>query len=201
MGSVAARLTYTGIPSVLAMTHSVLVHTTRALFGEFYRELAQHKALGEALDNARRFLANNPDKYEVQRGPRRVPLKLYDWFLPALYQQGADIALLTPARRATPPPPSPTGVEGRNEAPAAGIRSNLPKAPPAGFFGRKRDLWDIERWFAGPTRRITVTGFGGQARRPSRWKRGAGSPAPDCSRPPCSWITPESRPATPWPWR
>jgi hypothetical protein len=36
MGSVAGRLTATGIPSVLAMTHSVLVYTTQALFGQFY---------------------------------------------------------------------------------------------------------------------------------------------------------------------
>ena len=44
-----------------------------------------------------RYLANHPEKYEVQRGPERVPLKLYDWFLPALYQQGADVALLKKA--------------------------------------------------------------------------------------------------------
>jgi hypothetical protein len=41
MGSVAARLTHAGLPSVLAMTHSVLVSTTRALFSHFYRELAR----------------------------------------------------------------------------------------------------------------------------------------------------------------
>ena len=82
MGSVAARLTATGIPSVLAMTHSVLVATTRVLFGEFYKELARHKGIGEALDNARRHLANHPEKFEVQRGPERMKLKLYDWFLP-----------------------------------------------------------------------------------------------------------------------
>nr|WP_295582535.1 CHAT domain-containing protein [uncultured Lamprocystis sp.] len=39
LGSVAARLTRAGIPNVLAMTHSVLVETTRALFGHLYREL------------------------------------------------------------------------------------------------------------------------------------------------------------------
>jgi hypothetical protein len=38
MGSVAARLTHAGLPSVLAMTHSVLVDTARALFGHFYRD-------------------------------------------------------------------------------------------------------------------------------------------------------------------
>jgi len=149
MGSVAARLTATGIPSVLAMTHAVLVPTTRVLFGAFYRELAKHKGIGEALDNARRYLANHPEKYAVQRGPERVPLKLYDWFLPALYQQGADVALL-----------KQTGDPGQ-QVPA---RSNLPNGPEAGFFGRRRQLWEIERWYAGPTRRVTLTGFGGQGK-------------------------------------
>ena len=94
MGSVAARLTATGIPAVLAMTHSVLVPTTRTLFGEFYKHLARHKGLGESLDNARRHLQNNPQKYEVQRGPDRKWLSLHDWFLPALYQAGTDVPLL-----------------------------------------------------------------------------------------------------------
>lgn len=31
-----------------------------------------------------------------------------------------------------------------------------------GFFGRRRELWDIERWFERATRRISITGFGGQ---------------------------------------
>src|SRR6185436_6306108 len=150
MGSVAARLTATGIPSVLAMTHSVLVHTTRALFGEFYKELARHKTIGESLDNARRYLANHPEKYEIQRGPIRVPLRLFDWFLPALYQPGADGPLLLEA------PPG--------EDPPAALRTNLEKRPEAGFFGRRRELWSIERSFAERTRRITITGFGGQGK-------------------------------------
>lgn len=167
MGSVAARLTATGIPSVLAMTHSVLVATTRVLFGEFYKELAQHKCIGEALDNARRYLANHPEKFEVQRGPERVKLRLYDWFLPALYQPGADGPLLKK-------------LEGRRKKEEVSQqRSNLPPAPEAGFFGRKRALWEIERWFAGPTRRITLTGFGGQgktalAQEAGRWLLRAG---------------------------
>ena len=58
LGSVAVRLTAAGIPAVLAMTHSVLVATTRALFGEFYENLAKGGGIGEALDNARRHLKN-----------------------------------------------------------------------------------------------------------------------------------------------
>ena len=48
MSSVAARLTAAGIPAVLAMTHSVLVPTTRMLFGQFYKDLARGRAIGES---------------------------------------------------------------------------------------------------------------------------------------------------------
>ncbi len=91
---VAARLTSAGIPAVLAMTHSVLVHTTRTLFGEFYGHLARGRRIGESLDRARAFLQNHPQKYDVQRGPIRQKLELDDWFVPALYQSGDDVPLL-----------------------------------------------------------------------------------------------------------
>jgi len=161
MGGVAARLTATGIPAVLAMSHSVLVHTTRALFGEFYKDLAHHKGVAEALDNARRHLANHPEKYEVQRGPDRVPLKLYDWFIPTLYETAADAALLTPtpSESAAAEPARPPWR--RHGEPPDG---RLSEAPEGGFFGRRRELWHIERWFADKTRRITITGFGGQGK-------------------------------------
>ncbi len=152
MGSVAARLTAAGLPAVLAMTHTVLVPTTQVLFRELYKELARHRGIGEALDNARRHLANHPEKYKVQRGPDQVWLSLQDWFVPALYQSGADPPLLrsmAPGAALSAPPP---------------VRTNLPTDPEAGFHGRRWELWRIERWFAGPTRRITITGFGGQGK-------------------------------------
>ena len=152
MGSVAARLTAAGIPGVLAMTHSVLVHTTRTLFGVFYKELVRGHGIGEALDNARRHLVNHPQKYEVRRGKKRVWLKLHDWFLPALYESGADVPLLEKVDG------SPAG-QARPKA-----LTNLPEPKEGGFFGRRRELWEIERWFADTTRRITITGFGGQGK-------------------------------------
>ncbi len=152
MGSVAVRLTAAGIPAVLAMTHSVLVPTTRALFGELYEHLAEGCGIGESLDNARRYLKNHPEKYEVQRGPDRVWLKLDDWFLPALYQSGADVPLLKKAAGAA------------QQAPAPQPHTNLPPCPESGFFGRRRELWNIERWYADKARRITITGFGGQGK-------------------------------------
>ena len=53
----------------------------------------------------------------------------------------------------------------REKAPRVGPpQNNVPARPEAGFFGRKRELWDIERWFVGKARRITLTGFGGQGK-------------------------------------
>ena len=152
MASVAGKLTSTGIPAILAMTHSVLVATTRTLFDKFYESLARGRGIATALDDARVYLANNPEKFEVRRGNERKMLELEDWFVPALYHGGADSPLLTkqPADSAT-------------EVPVT--KNNLRKPHEAGFFGRRRELWDIAYWFAtAETRRISITGFGGQGK-------------------------------------
>ncbi|HRI93862.1 MAG TPA: CHAT domain-containing protein, partial [Accumulibacter sp.] len=94
MGSVAARLSDAGLPAVLAMTHSVLVQTTRALFDEFYDQLAAGRPVGTSLDNGRRSLYMRPERGKRRRGDRLITLELQDWFLPALYQAGRDTTLL-----------------------------------------------------------------------------------------------------------
>ncbi len=150
LGCVAARLTLAGIPSVLAMTHTVLVATTQRLFGEFYANLAQGRAIGESLDRARNHLMRHPEKHRVPRldddggGIVMKRLELYDWFVPALYQCGEDGPLL--AKGQTPPAAAP------------------PDEPLDRFFGRQRELWDVQRWFTSGVRRVAVTGFGGQGK-------------------------------------
>jgi Transposase/CHAT domain len=96
LGSVAARLTRAGISAVLAMTHSVLVATTAALFGHLYGELGRGRTLGTALDNAHRGLYRDPQRGERRRGEAWITLKLQDWFVPALYRTGSDAALCSP---------------------------------------------------------------------------------------------------------
>jgi tetratricopeptide (TPR) repeat protein len=170
MGCVAARLTHAGIPPVLAMTHSVLVITAQQLFAKFYQGLVSGKGMGEALDNARRNLDLNRERGERQRGEERITLKLQDWFLPALYQAGGDTPLLK--KDLTPLTPLPYEGRGENVSPplegeGQGERSNWGNLPPlqeAGFFGRSRELWQIERLFVQGTRRLTVSGFGGQGK-------------------------------------
>ncbi|MDM8566437.1 tetratricopeptide repeat protein [Candidatus Halobeggiatoa sp. HSG11] len=151
MGCVAARLTHAGIPAVLAMSHSVLVATTRQLFATFYESLAYGAGIGKALDNARRHLYSHPERGERLRGQERITLKLYDWFLPTLYQGNDDIPLLTDDSEAS-------GVQ------ALSPKSNLPQLQEAGFFGRTPELWFIERAFVQGTRRLTISGFGGQGK-------------------------------------
>ncbi len=154
MASVAGRLTTTGIPAILAMTHAVLAVTTCALFGRFYQSLARGKGIATALDDARALLANNPEKFQVQRGNRRQTLKLDDWFLPALFHAGGDVPLLTRDGDAR----QHSGFWNTD------LVHNLRPAHEASFFGRRWELWNIERWLAADTRRISITGFGGQGK-------------------------------------
>ena len=149
MGSVAARLTHAGLPSVLAMTHSVLVNTTRALFGHFYRELARGETIGSALDNSRAQLYAQPERGVRQHAEGQIGLNLQDGFLPALYQPGMDTGLLTET------PADPASEAAPND---------LPGPQESGFYGRRRELWYIERWFVGGTRRVVVNGFGGEGK-------------------------------------
>jgi hypothetical protein len=55
--------------------------------------------LATALDDARAYLANNPEKHKVRRGDEWQMLELDDWFLPALFHGGADSPLLKPGAR------------------------------------------------------------------------------------------------------
>jgi tetratricopeptide (TPR) repeat protein len=149
LGCVAAQLTNRGIPAVLAMTYSVLVTTTEQLFGKFYGELAAGQSLGIALANARQDLYFDRKRGLRWRGTEQIELELADWFLPAWYQAGGDITLLKKAKT-LPQIESP--------------KHRLPAVAKEGFFGRSRELWQIERAFVQGTRRMTIAGFGGQGK-------------------------------------
>lgn len=163
-GSVAAGLTDQGVPTVLAMVYSVLVQSTRQLFAAFYSELAKGQGIGAVLDHARQAMAQYNQRGKKRRGEGEIELTLQDWFVPALYQASNDSALLK-----SPPAPLFQRGEPDESSPLCkrGVRgdlSNLPKLQAAGFFGRSRELWQIERWFVQGVERITITGFGGQGK-------------------------------------
>ncbi len=143
--SVAGRLLQSGVESVVAMSHSVLVETARRFTAAFYPALAEGARVGAAMLTGQRELARHR-----QRGwgwePRgdepgkmqRMPLELHDWFVPVLYQDGADPVLL-------PVPPHGDRVRLELEKDRALATGNLPAPPPHSFVGRSRLLLAAER--------------------------------------------------------
>lgn len=143
--SVAGRLLQSGVASVVAMSHSVLVETARRFTAAFYPALAEGARVGAAMLAGQRELARHR-----QRGwgwePRgdepgkmqRSPLELHDWFVPVLYQDGADPVLLP-----VPPPAERVRRELAKDRELA--TGNLPKPPPHSFVGRSRLLLAAER--------------------------------------------------------
>jgi len=148
IGSIAVGLVASSVPSVLAMSYSVMVRATELLFGGFYREIAEGKSVGMALDKARHSLLQERKRRDLQRGQERVEIEVSDWFLPTLYQVGEDIP---PVLRMT------------KKLPKA-HQHNLEILPNAGFWGRSRELWQIENWFVEGVQRVVVNGFSGQGK-------------------------------------
>lgn len=159
--SVAGSLITAGLPSVIAMSHSVLVASTRSLFGKFYGSLARGNGIGQALDDARHQLIIDREKYSAVRAGREHTLFLQDWFVPCLYQRYPDNPLLNKSAD--------------QQVPSA---LDIPLRQSTAFYGRQEELWKIERVFSATgiqtCRRFSITGFGGQgktalAREAGRW--------------------------------
>jgi len=161
ISGVAANLVYNGIPCVIAMSYTVLVSTAKMLFGRFYAGLADGMAVGAALENARRFLFDHPNRGERRRGEHdRFTLNLYDWFSPSLYQDGEDIPLLIRQVSSNRSVKTVSDSEKENMS----EQGRIPSAPITGFQGRSKELWLLERLFNAGVRRVTVCGFGGQGK-------------------------------------
>ncbi len=148
IGSIAVGLVATSVPSVLAMSYSVMVRATELLFGGFYREIARGESVGVALDKARQALLQDRKRRDLQRGQERVVIEVSDWFLPTLYQASEDTPLVLEMTQESPKPHP----------------HNLSVLPYAGFWGRRKELWQIENWFVDGVRRVVVSGFSGQGK-------------------------------------
>lgn len=143
--SVAGRLLQSGVASVVAMSHSVLVDTARRFTAAFYPALAGGARVGAAMLAGQRELARHrqrgwgwePRGDEPGKMQRR-PLELEDWFVPVLYQDGADPVLL-------PVPPPAERVQRELAKDRALATGNLPAPPPHSFVGRSRLLLAAER--------------------------------------------------------
>ena len=149
--SVAGRLLESGVASVVAMSHSVLVETARLFIAEFYRALLSGKPVGQAMLWGQRALKANTLRGKTFLGE----MHLEDWFVPVLFQEEQDPQLIreVPATRVR-------AVIAQQEQLALGW---LPSEPPHQFLGRSRDLLRAERILA-RERYLVVQGSGGEGK-------------------------------------
>lgn len=105
--SVAARLIRSGVGSVLAMNYAVLVVAAHKFVAAFYGSLAAGATVGRAVEAGRFALLADIDRHTLTRRSlkddtvREETIRLYDWFLPALYQQADDPAIFPNDRAET----------------------------------------------------------------------------------------------------
>jgi len=169
-GSVAPALLKSGVGSVIAFSHAVHVQAARLLVERFYTELAEGRSIGQALAEGRTGLYADRARW-LHRGPNAETIDLQDWFIPQLYQVGADLAMIEqaqtlPAAEAPAPAPALDGLHG------------FPPAPLYRFHGRAMELLALERAFRRYSAAL-LSGMGGMgktalAREAASWWRRTG---------------------------
>jgi tetratricopeptide (TPR) repeat protein len=150
--SVASALLKIGIRAVVAMSHNVLVETSRRFVEAFYRALSGGERIGSAMLAAQRELKDSPVRGRVFG---QGEFTLQDWFVPVLYQDRDDPQLFrqTPATQ--------TVEDWRSEL--AKRLGELPAPPGQDFVGRSHELLTLERLLA-VERYAVLRGQGGEGK-------------------------------------
>jgi tetratricopeptide (TPR) repeat protein len=150
--SVAARVLEEGTASVVAMSHSVLVETSRRFVAAFYAELARGARVGRAMLAGQQALAGDDHRGHIMGAGE---LRLQDWFVPVLYQEEHDPQLvgLRPA----------ADVQELQEKRRRLSLGHLPAPPAHAFHGRSRELLALERLLAREPYAVVV-GQGGMGK-------------------------------------
>jgi tetratricopeptide (TPR) repeat protein len=164
--SVAGRLLQSGVASVAAMSHSVLVETARRFTEAFYPALARGERVGAAMLEGQRHLYDKRHRgwgWEPSSDGSgkmyRIPLELQDWFVPVLYQNDDDPVLLTE------PPPAGRVLEEIHTERALALGERMPKPPEHAFVGRSRELLAAERLLVEQGERyLVLRGEGGEGK-------------------------------------
>jgi hypothetical protein len=149
--SVAGKLLESGVASVAAMSHSVLVETARRFVSEFYRDLMSGKRVGQAMLAGQRTLKADTFRGKVFTGD----LHLEDWFVPVLFQEELDPQLVREIQAE-----DVRTMEERERRLALG---KIPEEPEHTFVGRSRQLLAAERVLA-RERYVVLRGAGGEGK-------------------------------------
>lgn len=149
--SVAGRLLESGVASVAAMSHSVLVETARRFVTAFYRDLLSGKRVGQAMLAAQKALKSDTFRAKTFTGD----LHLEDWFVPVLFQEEQDPQLI----REVPSRQIRDVLEEQQEL----SLGEIPPEPDHRFVGRSRELLTAERLLH-TERYIVLEGQGGEGK-------------------------------------
>ena len=149
--SVAGKLLESGVASVAAMSHSVLVETARRFVAVFYQEPMSGKRVGQAMLAGQRALKMDTFRGKVFTGE----LRLEDWFVPVLFQEEQDPQLIREL-----PAEQVQSIIAKQRESALG---RVPSEPEHGFVGRSRELLTAERLLAGE-RYVVFQGDGGEGK-------------------------------------
>lgn len=150
--SIASELLRIGVASVVAMSHSVLVETSRRFVEAFYDTLAAGRRVGDAMLIGQRTLKDDTFRGRIFGAGE---LRLEDWFVPVLYQEKEDPQLfkVTPAKQ----------TQEDFQAALAARLGDLPAPPETGFIGRSRELLALQRLLR-EKRYAVVRGQGGEGK-------------------------------------
>jgi tetratricopeptide (TPR) repeat protein len=148
--SVAGRLLESGVASVAAMSHSVLVESARIFIADFYKELLRGRRVGQAMLAGQGALKANTWRGKSFTGE----VRLHDWFVPVLFQEEQDPRLIEEV---------PAGEVAKVIAAQRENALGEVPEPPHQFLGRSRDLLKAERMMAG-AKYLVVRGAGGEGK-------------------------------------
>jgi len=160
-GSLAPALLQSGVGSVIAFSHAVHIEASRLLVERFYRELVAGATIGRALGEARVALRANPARW-LHAGPDAPTVDLEDWFIPQLYQVGADPALALTKGRRRAKKSSRVTIRKWDEV-AAALHGQFPPEPMYRFHGRALELLQLQRAFQ-RHRAVLLCGGGGMGK-------------------------------------
>jgi hypothetical protein len=132
--SVASELLKTGVASVVAMSHSVLVETARRFVEAFYGALGRGARVGDAMLEGQRALKDDTFRGRVFGAGE---LRLEDWFVPVLFQEKDDPQLFRQMPTQQTQEDWKTALKARF--------GQLPREPETGFVGRSRELLALQR--------------------------------------------------------
>jgi hypothetical protein len=133
--SIGHQILKAGVAGVVAMSYSVLVQSAATFMYRLYETLLNGGELGYAVRQGREELARDPN-----RTLSVAKVRLQDWVVPVLLENG-PVVLVPPAdRRLTSPASSEEKRQNRVEA-------NCPPAPEYGLIGRDGVILELERAF------------------------------------------------------